>query len=169
MNILPRERKQRFVDVNKNFDDFCNEKKHQPIWQIIILNIIMCTTGIICAQFKVSEDYRIAKTCLWIGVLLFSIPCQGGIFPLHPWFGWADTICVVTLMILYTITFLPLEPPWWCWLIAGLAIVMCCVYQYIRWFDKSNKLTVLGYIWLVNGWHTMVITTIICFYASTDF
>lgn len=154
-----------YVNVNENFHDWSREEKHQPIWQIIILNILMCATGIICSyQFKVSEDYKISITCLWIGVLVFSMLCQGGIYPLHPWYGWVDTACVIALMVLYTIIFLPLEPPWWCWLIAGLAIVMFFIYQYFRWFE--NKLTVLDYIWLVNGWHAMVIATVISFYTS---
>jgi hypothetical protein len=166
VTATPVPRKNRFEKDEEEYElfyEYCLNPK--PLWQVIYVNIIMCTVGIVCAQFRVSEDFRIIKTFLWIAIGILSILYQGCLYPQDKWLGWLDSACVVTLMIFNFIVFAPLVP-WWCWLIAGLSIVMFIIYEAYKIYDKH--LTVQQYTWLLNGWHVMVIITTICFYASTS-
>ena len=166
VTATPVPRKDRFEKDEEEYElfyEYCLNPK--PLWQVIYVNIIMCTVGIVCAQFRVSEDFRIIKTFLWIAIGILSILYQGCLYPQDKWLGWLDSACVVTLMIFNFIVFAPLVP-WWCWLIAGLSIVMFIIYEAYKIYDKH--LTVQQYTWLLNGWHVMVIITTICFYASTS-
>ena len=168
MSLLPQykklsNRKDRFPNPDYQlFSEYC--KKPKPLWQVIYVNIIMCVIGVICAQFRVSEDFRVIKTFLWISIGILSVLYQGCLYPEYKWLGWIDTACVIALMVFNTIVFAPIVE-WWCWLIAGSAIIAFIVYQYYRVYDKT--LTVHAYTWLLNAWHIMVIITTLSFYAST--
>ena len=125
----PIPRKDRFKldeEEYQLFYDYCLNPK--PLWQVIYVNIIMCVVGIVCAQFRVSEDFRIIKTFLWIAIGILSVLYQGCLYPQDKWLGWLDSACVITLMIFNIIVFAPIVP-WWCWLIAGLSIVMFIIYE----------------------------------------
>jgi predicted membrane channel-forming protein YqfA (hemolysin III family) len=151
------------ADEYELFHDYCRNPR--PLWQVIFVNIIMCVVGVVCAQFRVSEDFRIIKTFLWVAIGILSVLYQGCLYPQYKWLGWMDSACVISLMIFNTIVFAPICP-WWCWLIASMAIVMFIIYESYRIWDK--KLTVQQYTWLLNGWHVLVIITTVCFYASTS-
>ena len=56
----PRDFKKKKDEEFELFYDYCLNPR--PLWQVIYVNIIMCVVGVICAQFRVSEDFRIIKT-----------------------------------------------------------------------------------------------------------
>ena len=160
------ERKPRLFDLNdydESIIEFC--KNPRPLWEIVVVSVIMSLTGIILAAImNQSKDFRAAIIVLWFVIPLGSVLYQGCIYPNNQILSWLDTACVSAMITMYTIVFAPIAP-WWCWLVAAAAIVMFLVYQVRRYSDDPP--TVMEYIWLVNSWHILTIATMVTMYLAT--
>lgn len=161
-------RKRRIFDITdyqEKYSEFCQNPR--ALWEIIVVSIIMSLVGILLASImQQTEMFRAPIIVLWVTIPLGSVLYQGCIYPKNYILSWMDTACVLALMTLYAIVFIPIVP-WWCWVIAVITIMSFIYYELRKYSKGENEPTVLEMIWLVNIWHTLTITTIICMYSST--